>query len=473
VFQLSYDALDPARRQLFRLLGVHPGPDITAAAAAALAGIEPVDAEHALESLLDEHLLEQTVPDRYHLHELLHTYAAGHCASHDTPDERATATTRLLDWYVAATDAATTVIRPFPVPIRWQGPPSPTPGPRFADEQQGFAWLDAEYPSLVAMIRLASDGPWYAHAIQLTHLLRSYFIKRGLNKDRIMLQQRAEKAARRLGDTNALAHTLTDLGSASILTGDILGATTYLRQALDLHRQLADRRGEATTLGDLGVVYSRLGRHSEALDYYGASLDLLRDYDDVFGQATLLSSISIEMHLLGRDREALHLGQQAIRLQLRRGERGLPGILNLAWICGRLEQHTDAIEYTRRALELYPPGLGGFGEIVALVNLSFSYARVNRQAEAVSTGHRALALAKQLAYPDAEVEALNTLAEAYRLAGDHPAARQRHSDALTLATQTGNADEQSRARQGIALLSYPGESGGSPDPSGCVQPDTE
>jgi len=100
-----------------------------------------------------------------------------------------------------------------------------------------------------------------------------------------------------------------------------------------------------------------------------------------------------------------------------------PGILlNLAWICGRLERHTDAIEYTRRALELYRPGLGGFGEIVALVNLSFSYARVHRHAEAVITSHQALALAKQLAYPDAEVEALNTLAEAYRLAGDHPAA---------------------------------------------------
>ena len=208
------------------------------------------------------------------------------------------------------------------------------------------------------------------------------------------------------------------------------------------------------TLIHLGTVCRRLGRHAEALDYYSAGLDFYRDLDDVLGQAIMLSTVSLEMHLLGQDHEALHLGHQALQLQQHLGERGLDSVLlNLAWICGRLERHTDAIEYSLRALDLYPPGSSDPSVVLALINLSFSYARIDRHAEAVTVGHQALALAKQLAYPEDEVEALNTLAEAHRLAGDHLSARQLHSDALTLATQIGFADEQTRARQGLALLS--------------------
>src|SRR6266542_3157446 len=88
VFALSYRALGPDRRQLFRMLGVHPGNDVTAASAAALAAVDPTEAERALESLLDEHLLEQAMPGRYQLHDLLRAYAATLSRTEDPVDER-------------------------------------------------------------------------------------------------------------------------------------------------------------------------------------------------------------------------------------------------------------------------------------------------------------------------------------------------------------------------------------------------
>src|SRR4029453_15040397 len=45
VFSWSYAALTPSAARLFRLLGLHPGPDISTPAAASLAGIAP-DAVH-------------------------------------------------------------------------------------------------------------------------------------------------------------------------------------------------------------------------------------------------------------------------------------------------------------------------------------------------------------------------------------------------------------------------------------------
>src|SRR5204862_92155 len=41
VFDCSYQALSPPAARLFRLLGLHPGPDISTAAAASLAGLHP------------------------------------------------------------------------------------------------------------------------------------------------------------------------------------------------------------------------------------------------------------------------------------------------------------------------------------------------------------------------------------------------------------------------------------------------
>ena len=61
---------------MFRLLGIHPGPDITVPAAASLAGLPPGQAHLALAELCDEHLLTEYVPGRYSCHDLLRSYAA-------------------------------------------------------------------------------------------------------------------------------------------------------------------------------------------------------------------------------------------------------------------------------------------------------------------------------------------------------------------------------------------------------------
>jgi hypothetical protein len=51
VFSWSYQALGPAAARLFRLLGLHPGPDITARAAASLAAVPVAEADRLLAEL--------------------------------------------------------------------------------------------------------------------------------------------------------------------------------------------------------------------------------------------------------------------------------------------------------------------------------------------------------------------------------------------------------------------------------------
>jgi DNA-binding SARP family transcriptional activator len=75
VLGLSYRNLTAAQRRMFRLLGLVPGPDVDALAAAALAGVEPTAAAGLLEGLADHNLLIEHAPDRYRLHDLIRLHA--------------------------------------------------------------------------------------------------------------------------------------------------------------------------------------------------------------------------------------------------------------------------------------------------------------------------------------------------------------------------------------------------------------
>ena len=105
VFSWSYRALAPAPARAFRLLGLHPGQDISTAAAAALLDAPVPETRQLLRTLTGGHLLEETGRDRYQFHDLVRVYAA-ECARAGEPEaQQAAAIRRLLTWYLHAADA--------------------------------------------------------------------------------------------------------------------------------------------------------------------------------------------------------------------------------------------------------------------------------------------------------------------------------------------------------------------------------
>ena len=102
VFSWSYRSLNGPAARMFRLLGLHPGPDVSASAAASLAGIPPAQARHALSRLTSAHLLAEHAPGRYAFHDLLREYAAEQARD----NEDRTALHRVLDHYLHSARAA-------------------------------------------------------------------------------------------------------------------------------------------------------------------------------------------------------------------------------------------------------------------------------------------------------------------------------------------------------------------------------
>jgi transcriptional regulator with XRE-family HTH domain len=149
-FGLSYHDLTDSQQRLFRRLGLHPGPDIDAHAAATLDDTNPGQARRGLEDLYDQHLITQPAPGRYRFHDLLREHARI-LADADNLAESDAADRRLLDYYQQAALAAAGHITRAPG-IRPPPPASPpTCAPPLSTPAQAARWLEAERPNLQAV----------------------------------------------------------------------------------------------------------------------------------------------------------------------------------------------------------------------------------------------------------------------------------------------------------------------------------
>lgn len=162
-FDLSYTRLPEPARHCFRLLGLAPGPDVTAESVAAMAGTTTRQAAQMLELLACAHLVEEHIPGRYTCHDLLRHYAAVCAEREESGAVRDAALRRLLDWYLDATEVAATAVRPQRLPLvgRAADPVTcstrPRPPVRPSDPAQARLWLEAEWTNLVAAAAYAAE----------------------------------------------------------------------------------------------------------------------------------------------------------------------------------------------------------------------------------------------------------------------------------------------------------------------------
>ena len=322
VFSWSYRQLGAAAGRLFRLLGLHPGPDITVSAAASLAGLALGDAHRVLAELARAHLVTEHVPGRFAFHDLLRAYAADQAHLYDTKAERQAAAHRMLDHYLHTAHAAAITLQPSsdPVPVL-PLEPGVTPEPEPAGHAAAQAWFQAEYPVLLAAIRLAGVTGWDSRAWQLAWTLTEYLARQGQWQDLAAIQHTALEAARKqnswLGE--AVAHQ--GLGRAYPQLGRHVEASAHLQQAMFLFTNLGDPAGQAET----GLIHSWLlgyhNRPARALRRAEQALVLYRDIGHRAGQANALNDIGWFNDTLGNHREAVMCCTRALAWQRELGDR--------------------------------------------------------------------------------------------------------------------------------------------------------
>jgi DNA-binding SARP family transcriptional activator/tetratricopeptide (TPR) repeat protein/DNA-binding XRE family transcriptional regulator len=312
VFSWSRARLGSLASRMFRLLGVHPGPDITVPAAASLAGLSPAQAYLALAELCDEHLLTEHLPGRYICHDLLRSYAAEEATIREDQAERHAAVQRLLDHYLHATVNASGFLFPGKaevtrIPLR--------PGvtlEEIAGPGQAADWLENEQQVLFAAIRQAAEDGYAPYAWELPWAARLYFRGDAFWQRLASAQESALGVAARQGDLAGLATAVQHLGWLRFLLGDTVGASCLMDQAVELAGQLDDGPLRALTGLSRAHVLQSQNRMLEAIAQARQALHLYHTVGDRRGETSALYTIGWYLIQLGHPQQAVHFSSQAL-----------------------------------------------------------------------------------------------------------------------------------------------------------------
>jgi DNA-binding SARP family transcriptional activator len=461
-FDLSYTALDQDAQQLFRLLGLIPGPDVTADAAAALAGTTPRQARSRLGTLASAHLLDQHRPGRFAFHDLLRLYAAERVHDLESPAARTAARRRLLDWYLHTVDTAAGLL--YSGMLRLPSPPStakpPQPVTTFPDHTQALAWLDAERLNLVAAVQHAAEhGPRPA-AWLLADALRGYFWAHMFTVDWLTVADSGLAAARADGDLRAEAAAQLSLADAHLCQGEYHQAIEHYTTSLTLNRQSGWLDGQAAALGNLGNVCWELGRLREAADHLSEALAIAQRSGRVAGQAAALGNLGLVYRELGRLQEAADHHTRALALNQQLGSRDNQGIdlSNLGEDCHALGQLDQALDHLTHAQALHEQIGDRDTEAETLRILAEVHRDAGRHTDALQLGHAALTLARDNGARRYEADALNALGTIYERLGQHRRAVEHHQQALRLAREIQARFPELTALIGLAAFQRLGRS---------------
>ncbi|UWP87556.1 tetratricopeptide repeat protein [Dactylosporangium fulvum] len=403
-FSWSYLALSRPAARLFRLLGLHPGPDLTVGAAAALLGRSPADVTPLLRELTRLHLLTEHVPGRYTFHDLLRAYAAELTRSSEPADERRAALHRLFDHYLHSAYPAAVSLQPQWTTIDPVEPlPSNASSPARGHDE-ALAWFAAEHQVLVRAVRQAAETGFDAYAWQLAWTLTTFFAPRGLWHDQFVVQQSALAAAERSDDLAGQAIANRMLSRAETRLGDLDNAEARLRRALDLYGRLGDPANQAQTLHNHAELCYMRGRPDEGLVHGYEALRLYRLAGNRAGEARTLNAIGWLHAATGDYHQAITSCADALAQQRasddRNGQAATLDSLGFAYY--RLGEHKRAADCYEQAIQLFRDSADRYHEAETLLRLGEVREAMADTAEAADAWRRAARIFDDLGDPAAE-----------------------------------------------------------------------
>jgi tetratricopeptide (TPR) repeat protein len=415
VFSWSYRQLsDPAAR-MFRLLGAHPGPDVSRPAAASLADLTVSQADRVLAELTDAHLLDEFSPARFAFHDLLRAYATEQALKGDGDADGAdgaaleAARVRALDHYLQTGFAAALLIEPHRARISLNPPEPGVRTERLADYQQALAWFQAEYQVILAAVAMAASSGHDAHAWRLAWTLSDFLDWRGHWHDWMSAQEIALGSCRRLGDVLGQAHAQRSMARAFNQLGRYEETLSHLGKALDLYSQLGDGLGQARCHIDMAAVLERLASYEAAIDHSEQALRRFRAAGHSAGEANALNAVG--------------------------------------WCHGLAGHHALALDYCRQAVDLQRQIGDKHAEAASWDSIGVAHHHLGQYDEALACYRRALGFYVEIGHRLSQAETLSHLADTQEACGEPDAARQSWRQALAILEDLQHADaERIRAR---------------------------
>jgi DNA-binding SARP family transcriptional activator/tetratricopeptide (TPR) repeat protein len=403
VFSWSYRALTPDAARLFRLLALHPGPDLSVPAAAALAALPPDRVRPLLEELTRASLVVQHAAGRYSFHDLLRAYATGLVHQIDAGWDRRAAVRQMLDHYLRSAFAADRLLYPARDPLTLPPDQLGAAPERPGDEQEALNWFATEHRVLLAAVHQAAAARFDDQAWQLAWTVVTFLNREGHWHELTTVGATALAAGRRLENQYAQAQAHCFLAYAATRLGRFETADAELRQALELFAGDGDRAGQAHAHLNLAYVMERRGHRREAIDHSQKALDLYRSAGHRRGQAIALNAVGWCHALLGQYEEARACCQEALPLLVELGDRNGQADTwdSLGYALEHLGRHDEAITCYWHAVELVRRLGDHYREATTFINMGEAQEAAGDPDAAHHSWRLALGILEQLHHPDA------------------------------------------------------------------------
>lgn len=418
-FSSSYRALGVPERRLFRLLALHPGPDMSVDVAYACDGRSPAQTMRSLLTLAGVHLIEQADDlDRFRMHDLVAEYAAYRLDRDEPAETRAAAQERLLGFYIAAATEAARLLYPG-----YLTPPNQPTSDRlpFITPTDALNWYHRERTNLTSTIRTAHETGYHDHVWRLTDPVATFFDRTGCTIESRAIHSLGASSARAIGDRGGETSMLVGLGMAEISIGAYVPAKEHLEAALLVAEQADLDIGRTVALHQLGQLAVRRGEPAEALRLFERGLAIAEQAGDHQGLSWFHCSIGGVLRTLDRHREALDHLHEA-RWQARRtGETSAETncLLELGSTFRELRDYGTAASHCELALSMAE----SIPDLAALARTCVALCLINRDRRrfdvSIHFGRRAVDVLRGSQNLASQADAAEVLGDALYSAGEH------------------------------------------------------
>jgi DNA-binding SARP family transcriptional activator/tetratricopeptide (TPR) repeat protein len=292
----SYDALSPAARRIFRLLGLLKVPDFASWAAVVAVGMPLQEIDPLLDELVESRLLNVDVrgkgPARYSFHTLTRLFAAELAGAEDPSADQFRPVDNVLRACLTFVRAAQCSIygdeRAVFGPIEPSSPGSADTGDLVRDPA---AWFCHERATLLALVGYAAETGRHELAWNLAVGCTVFFEILGCFDDWERTHRLALDAVQHFADTRGEAALLCSLGSLGVARGD-WSAVGGLLRAMSIFEAVGDKLGRALTLSNLASFDVVHGSCASAVARYHDACTCFQEVGDPVGEAYAMSGLA-------------------------------------------------------------------------------------------------------------------------------------------------------------------------------------
>ncbi|WP_051718115.1 AfsR/SARP family transcriptional regulator [Streptomyces megasporus] len=450
IFEFSYRSLTPVQRRVFRLSSLHTGAEFGLCAAAALAGLSVEETDRVLEDLLNCHLLIEPSPHRYRMHDLLREYARTVVVA----EEGRQAVQRLLDHYLYTADIADRVVYPHRTRMEIENGRWNTASARPAEAPDLRKWFVVEEANLLATLEYVGAHRSPGEFAIFSHVLAGFLETEGHWGVAEPPLRRAVEHWSALGDREAEAHALLDLGAVYIRTGVYEAAVECTERAARIGREIDAPEVEAEALHQFGITFWHSGRYMQALPHQQRVLAIRTRGRDRLQQARSLNAMGITLLHLGELEKSLECFQGAVSGFRSTGDlRGLYRALNNVGEAYRGMGETElAGKSYGEAFEVSLTAGNSIDRATLRMNLASIAQGSGSARDAYILYQEALSVFRGMGDKRNEAIAHNGIGGALRLMGRGEEAVSRHRTALDLARRIGAVNEEIQALRELALV---------------------